>query len=151
MGQFVRKPGVGAAQRVAIDLPTIPLGFDRYGLLAMPEDYTQGSLAQREHLPLVLSLHGYCSHFMEQDDYFGLSELMGEYDFALLLANGTRDDEGNRFWNATDFCCGVSESKPDDAGYLKALMEEGRSVRQCGAGVRNRYVEWGVHGVPAGV
>ena len=129
MGQLVRKPGVEAAQRVTIDLPTIPSDFDRYGLLALPEGYdgySRGPMEQerREPLTLVLSLHGYGSHFMEQDDYFGLSELMGEYDFALLLANGTRDDEGNRFWNATDFCCGVSESKPDDAGYLKALVEE---------------------------
>ena len=37
---------------------------------------------------------------------------------------GRGDDEGNRFWNATDFCCGVSGNKPDDAGYLKALVEE---------------------------
>ena len=51
---------------------------------------------------------------------------MGEYDFALLLANGRRDDEGNRSWNATDLCCGMSESKPDDAGYLRALVEAAR-------------------------
>lgn len=128
MRQLVSKAGVGSAQRVTIVLPTIPSGFDRYGLLALPEGYdgySRGPLEQerREPLPLVLSLHGYGSHFMEQDSYFGLSELMDTYDFALLLANGTRDNEGNRFWNATDLCCGVSESKPDDVGYLSALVE----------------------------
>ena len=128
MSQLVKKPGVGSVQRVTIDLEPMPVDFDRYGLLALPkgyDGYSRGPTEQerREPLTLVLSLHGYGSHFMEQDSYFGLSELMESYDFALLLANGKRDDEGNRFWNATEFCCGVSESKPDDAGYLKALVE----------------------------
>ena len=97
----------------------VPADFIRAGLLAMPEGYYKGP----EALPLVVSLHGYGGDFMEQDAYFGLSDLMGEYGFALLLANGTRDDEGLRFWNATDLCCGVSERKRDDAGYLRALVE----------------------------
>ena len=118
----------GRPRAVTISREPLPLDFDRYGLLALPEGYDgygRGPMEQerREPLPLVLSLHGYGSHFMEQDSYFGLSELMESYDFALLLANGRRDDEGNRFWNATEFCCGVSESKPDDTGYLKALVE----------------------------
>ena len=123
MLQLGGKPGVGSVQRVSIGRLPLPLDFDRYGLLAMPKGYSEGPLERREPLPLVLSLHGYGSHFMEQDDYFGLSEAMGEYDFALLMANGRRDDEGNRFWNATELCCGVSGSKPDDAGYLRALVE----------------------------
>ena len=128
MSQLVKKQGVGSVQRVTISREPLPLDFDRYGLLALPkgyDGYSRGPMEQerREPLPLVLSLHGYGSHFMEQDSYFGLSELMESYDFALLLANGKRDDEGNRFWNATEFCCGVTEGKPDDAGYLKALVE----------------------------
>ena len=130
MGQLVRKPGVGSVQRVTISREPLPLDFDRYGLLALPkgyDGYSRGPMEQerREPLPLVLSLHGYGSHFMEQDSYFGLSELMESYDFALLLANGKRDDEGNRFWNATEFCCGVTEGKPDDAGYLEAQISGG--------------------------
>ena len=126
--ELVRKPGVGSVQRVTISREPLPLDFDRYGLLALPkgyDGYSRGPMEQerREPLPLVLSLHGYGSHFMEQDAYFGLSDLMESYDFALLLANGTRDDEGNRFWNATDFCCGIKDNKPDDAGYLRALVE----------------------------
>ena len=39
MHQLVRKPGVGAAQRVTISQLVLP---NPYGLLAMPEDYTQG-------------------------------------------------------------------------------------------------------------
>ena len=123
MFQLFRKPGVGSVQRVSVGIEPLPFDFNRYGLLAMPEDYSRRPVEQREPLPLVLSLHGYGSHFMEQDAYFGLSELMESYDFALLLANGMRDDEGLRFWNATDFCCGVKDSNPDDAGYLKALVE----------------------------
>ena len=128
MLQLTGKPEVGSVQRISIDRELMPADFDRYGLLVLPEGYdgySRGPMEQerREPLPLVLSLHGYSSHFMGQDAYFGLSELMESYEFALLLANGKRDDRGNRFWNATEFCCGITESKPDDAAYLTALAE----------------------------
>ena len=115
MRQLVSKSGVGAVQRI---------GLGRPALLAMPEEYSQVPLEQRGSVPLVLSLHGYSSHYMAQDSYFGLSELMDSHHFALILPNGTRDEEGNRFWNATELCCGVSDSRPDDVAYLKGLVAE---------------------------
>ena len=61
---------------------------------------------------------------MFQDSYFGLSPLVNSHNFALILPNGTRDEEGKRFWNATDLCCGATDSKPDDVAYLTGLVEE---------------------------
>ena len=61
---------------------------------------------------------------MFQDSYFGLSPLVKSYGFALILPNGTRDDKGKRFWNATGLCCGVTDSKPDDVAYLTGLVKE---------------------------
>ena len=95
------------------------IGGDRPALLVLPSEYDP-----RTPLPLVLSLHGYGSHYMFQDSYFGLSQLVNSHNFALILPNGTKDDEGKRFWNATDFCCGVIDSKPDDVAYLTGLVEE---------------------------
>ena len=127
--QLVRKPGVGSVQRVTISREPLPLDFDRYGLLALPkgyDGYSRGPMEQerREPLPLVLSLHGYGSHFMEQDAYFGLSDLMESYDFALLLANwngGTMREIGSGTRRTSAVV--IKDNKPDDAGYLRALVE----------------------------
>ena len=40
------------------------------------------------------------------------------------MANGTRDPDGNRFWNATDFCCDLHNTQVDDVKYLSGLLEE---------------------------
>ena len=95
------------------------IGGGRPALLALPSGYD----SQRP-LPLVLSLHGYTSHYMAQDSYFGLSALVNSRNFALILPNGTKDDNGDRYWNATDFCCGITDNKPDDAAYLAGLVDE---------------------------
>ena len=95
------------------------IGGDRPALLVLPSGYDP-----QTPLPLVLSLHGFTSHYMSQDSYFGLSPLVNSHNFALILPNGTKDDGGKRFWNATDFCCGITDSKPDDVAYLTSLVEE---------------------------
>ena len=100
------------------------IGLERPALLVLPSGYSQDQLERRAPLPLILSLHGYTSHYMSQDSYFGMSALVNSYNFALILPNGTRDAKGNRFWNATEFCCGIADSKPDDAEYLMGLVEE---------------------------
>ena len=95
------------------------IGGNRPALLVLPSGYDP-----QTPLPLVLSLHGYSSHYWFQDSYFGLSPLVNSHGFALILPNGTRDEEENRFWNATDLCCGSTDSKPDDVAYLTGLVEE---------------------------
>lgn len=122
MLQLVEESGV-AVQRIP------GTGVDhrrdsRPALIALPSGYYRGTLDERPSIPLVFSLHGYSSHYMDQDSYFGLSRLVNSYNFALVLSNGKRDDKGNRFWNATDFCCGVTDTKPDDVVYLSGLVEE---------------------------
>ena len=109
-----------AAQELTEEGLTVhAIGGDRPALLVLPSGYVP-----QTPLPLVLSLHGYTSHYMFQDSYFGLSPLVKSYGFALILPNGTRDENGKRFWNATDLCCGVTDSKPDDVAYLTGLVEE---------------------------
>ena len=122
MLQLVEESGV-AVQRIS------GAGVDRSrnwrpALIVLPSEYYSGPLDERPSIPLVLSLHGYSSHYIDQDSYFGLSRLVNSYNFALVLANGTRDDLGNRFWNATDFCCGMADTKSDDVIYLTDLVEE---------------------------
>lgn len=122
MLQIVEESGV-TVQRIA------GAGVDhrrdsRPALIVLPSGYYSGPLDERPSIPLVFSLHGYSSHYMDQDSYFGLSRLVNSHNFALVLSNGKRDDTGNRFWNATDFCCGMADTKPDDVVYLTGLVEE---------------------------
>ena len=111
--QRIPGTGVGVRQRNS-----------RPALIVLPSGYYESPLDRRPSIPLVLGLHGYSSHYMAQDSYFGLSRLVNSYNFALVLANGTMDELGNRFWNATDFCCGIAGSRPDDVAYLTELVEE---------------------------
>ncbi len=120
VGEYQEPTYEEAAQELTEEGLTVhTIGGDRPALLVLPSEYDP-----RTPLPLVLSLHGYGSHYMFQDSYFGLSQLVNSHNFALILPNGTKDDEGKRFWNATDFCCGVIDSKPDDVAYLTGLVEE---------------------------
>lgn len=117
----MREPSLDdAVQRLdAEGLRVQTIGGERPALLILPEDYEPEA-----RLPLVLALHGYTSHSMAHDSYFGLSPLVNSANFALLLPNGLRDDNGSRFWNATEVCCGKTDSKPDDVAYLTSLVEE---------------------------
>ena len=100
-------------------LTVLTIGGDRPALLVLPAVHNPQS-----PLPLVLNLHGYGSHSMAQNAYFGLSSLVDSHRFALIIPNGTRDREGRRAWNATEFCCGDSGSRRDDVAYLSGLVED---------------------------
>ena len=74
--------------------------------------------------PLVFLLHGYGGNGDWQESYFQFLPLADEYGFLYLHPNGTVDQQGNRFWNATDACCDFYGSGVDDSGYLLALIDE---------------------------
>ena len=95
------------------------LGGERPALLVLPADHDPET-----PLPLVLSLHGFTSHSAEHDRYFGLSKRVNTDRFALIMANGTHDPDGQRFWNATDFRCDLHNTQVDDVQSLSGLLEE---------------------------
>ncbi len=80
-----------------------------------------------EPRPLVLLLHGYGSNGEGADAYFQFSALVNELGFGLLLPTGTRDGEGDPFWNGTTECCDMLDTGVDDAGYLAGLIGEART------------------------
>ena len=83
-------------------------------------------------LPLIVSLHGYGGEASAHDWYFGLSERVEAYGFALITPQGTTDGRGNAFWNATDYCCNFDGSDVDDAGYIASLIDEARGLLDIG-------------------
>ena len=96
-----------------------PLGGARPAQVILPAGFDNS-----REVPLVLALHGYSGNSMFHNSYFGLVRLVDERDFVLVSPEGTRDNRGNRFWNATPACCDAFRSGVDDAKYLRDLIEE---------------------------
>lgn len=85
-----------------------------------------------EPLPLIIALHGYGSNVWKQSQYLGLIQRINVDRFLLLMPNGSRDEEGKRFWNATEFCCDFGDSNVDDVGYLRSLLDEASQSVEIG-------------------
>lgn len=109
------------------DIQKLTIGGDRPAALLLPPDYDDS-----EPLPLVLMLHGYGSSAAQNDAWLGASQLVADGGFGLILPDGTLDQDGNRFWNATDACCNFYESDVDDVAYLAALVAEAQTYAAPG-------------------
>jgi len=82
--------------------------------------------------PLIVSLHGYGGDSSYQTTYVPLHQRVNTDGFALLLPNGIRDGEGNRFWNPTDECCESAKGGQDDVAYLTELVAGAEQVMDFG-------------------
>jgi polyhydroxybutyrate depolymerase len=74
--------------------------------------------------PLVISLHGYTSTGADTAGYFRIGEVADRETFLLASPDGTRDDVGNAFWNATDACCNFADKPVDDVAYVNAVIDD---------------------------
>ena len=74
-------------------------------------------------VPLVVVLHGYTGSGAGAKPYFQLEAEATKRGFLTVYPDGTKDQEGNRFWNATDACCQLTATKADDSAYLMALID----------------------------
>ena len=95
------------------------IGGLRPATLIRPLDYVAGTA-----IPVVIMLHGYNSHSGAINRYFGISRRVNNDHFAVILPEGSKNPNGQRFWNATDYCCDFWNTEPDDVGYLNSLYEE---------------------------
>jgi len=87
--------------------------------LVVPSGYDGGTA-----VPVVVLLHGYTASGLQQDTYFRMSELAQARTFILATPDGLRDGLGNRYWNATDYCCGFNTVRTDDVAYLTAILDD---------------------------
>lgn len=94
-------------------------GGDRPVTLQVPYDYDH----ERPY-PLLVVLHGYQVNGFLQMTYLGLDKLADEEGVLVVAPDGTVNDEGLRFWNATDACCNFYESQVDDVAYLTGLVRD---------------------------
>lgn len=73
--------------------------------------------------PLLLILHGYTSNGAEMTSWLPLGDAAGRRGVVWAYPDGSRNERGERFWNATDACCGFG-SDVDDVAYLTELIDE---------------------------
>ena len=104
------------------EVAELVIGGERTARLLYPDESTDRGV------PLVLSLHGYQGEAEAHDWYFGLSDRILEYGFALIMPQGTSDERGNPFWNATDGCCNFYGSEVDDYAWLSGLVAEAQEA-----------------------
>ena len=79
--------------------------------------------------PLVVSLHGYGGNSADHALYVPLHERVNRDGFALLLPNGAKGPDGNRFWNPTGQSNISGNVSRDDAAYLAHLVVEAQMLR----------------------
>lgn len=96
-------------------------GDDRPAEVKLPDDYTTA-----QQWPMVILLHGYTASASIQDAYFRLSSRRTDRGFIAVLPDGTVDNSGDRFWNATEACCDFYSSGVDDVAYLGGLIDEAK-------------------------
>jgi polyhydroxybutyrate depolymerase len=102
---------------------TGPVNLDgRPFQLHVPRGYDAAGKA-----PLVVLLHGYTSSAAQQESYFKLTAESDRRGFLYAMPDGTTNQEGKRFWNATDACCDFYRSGVDDSAYLSRLIDAVKS------------------------
>lgn len=98
--------------------PTDSVPADRPFDVFVPTSYDASTAT-----PLVLLLHGYSATGAVQEAYFGLQPLAEQRSFLYVHPDGATDARGNKFWNATNACCGFT-SDVDDSAYLMSIIHQ---------------------------
>lgn len=109
-------PG-GGAQQITIGTD------DRPATLMTPRAY-DGTTP----LPLILVLHGYGASAALEAGYLGLPNVARSAGAYLVLADGTENPKGQRFWNAEGPCCDFGNTDVDDTSYLTGLLDDAEAA-----------------------
>ena len=117
--------GVGGSggQVLSAD-PPLTIGGERPALVDIPLGYDPTVTH-----PLIIILHGFGPFSGEiQAAFIGMLEMVDAKDFVMVLPDGTLNEDGDRFWNATAACCDFADQQIDDVGYLTGLIEEAKQI-----------------------
>jgi polyhydroxybutyrate depolymerase len=112
-----------AASPFTVQSP-IPKTFYRVTRPRRVSLYIPSSYNGQSKLPLVILLHGYSGTGSEYENWLQIQPLAEAKGFLYCHPDGTTDRSGNQFWNATDAALDQWNTGVDDAGYLRALIEE---------------------------
>ena len=101
--------------------PTLAIDDARPAEVIIPSDYNTET-----RYPLVILLHGFGANGYIQSLYFGLNTRVDTQQFVLVTPDGTMNELGRRYWNATPSCCAGpdEEDQIDDVAYIRGLIEK---------------------------
>jgi polyhydroxybutyrate depolymerase len=89
--------------------------------------HVPGSYNAATKAPLVVLLHGYQGSAAQQEAYFKLTAESDRRGFLYAMPDGTTDQVGMKFWNATAACCNFYRTSVDDSAYLSRLLDTVKS------------------------
>lgn len=87
------------------------------------EIYVPTSYDGTTSVPLVMLLHGYGASAVIQEAYFQVQPLAESRGFIYVRPDGTTNQVGKQFWNATPACCGFGTGI-DDSTYLMNIIND---------------------------
>ena len=90
--------------------------------------FTPSSYRDDTPMPLVILLHGLGRSGEIVEAYFQLQPLAESRGFLYVHPDGTPHPAGDRFWDATDACCGLG-STADDVTYLTSIIDQVSATR----------------------
>lgn len=80
--------------------------------------------------PLLIALHGLGDSGQPFAAALGLPQLAAQLGVVWAAPDGTRDDQGRRFWNAGKECCDFGARGTEDVAFLEQLIA--RAERELG-------------------
>jgi polyhydroxybutyrate depolymerase len=100
--------------------PTLQIGKDRVAQVQIPSDYTT-----KTRYPLIIVLHGLGGEGYATSRYLGLDSRVDSKQYVFVVPEGTKNANGQNFWNATPACCAASRQDlhVDDVAYIRSLIE----------------------------
>ena len=111
-------PSAAPPSASAASVADFVVGGDRPVTVHVPTSYDPSRPA-----PLLILLHGYSASGEVIDTWFEMGPAAERHGVVYATPDGTKDSNGNRFWNATDACCNFDGSDVDDVAYLAGLVE----------------------------
>lgn len=93
------------------------VGGERPVTVQVPASHDEGMPA-----PLLIVFHGFGSTGRDYEGYFHLDDAAERRGMITAYPDGTKDNIGNQFWNATDACCDIQGSGVDDSTYLIGVV-----------------------------
>ena len=94
-------------------------------VLVMPLEPIEGN-------PLIVSLHGFGGNSADHALYVPFHERVLDDGFGLILPNGIRNEDGQRFWNPTDPGASSGKASQDDYVYLSHIIIEAQMLKDFG-------------------
>ena len=73
--------------------------------------------------PLIIALHGFAQTGDKFEKYINLAPLTQAQGIIYVHPDGTSDNTGVRFWNATPECCNFHKPKIDDDLYIMSIID----------------------------